>query len=85
MPLWLKRSIPIGFVLLIMIQIIRPARTNCPIDPTREISATFAVEPILASLPELERLSTKFQSLPIACSWRCAHIRDAARLHPSTD
>jgi len=50
--LWLKRSIIMGFVLLIVIQVIRPGRTNPSIDPTQEIAASMAVDPMVASILE---------------------------------
>jgi hypothetical protein len=50
MRLWLKRSISVGFVVLILIQIIRRARTNPPIDSKHEIAASLPVEPTLTSI-----------------------------------
>lgn len=45
MSLWLKRSILATVAVLVLIQIIRPARTNPAIDPAREIQANLTVDP----------------------------------------
>jgi hypothetical protein len=50
MLLWLKRLILVAVILLTMIQMFRPARTNPPIDPRREIGAHLAVDPVVSSL-----------------------------------
>ncbi len=50
MSVWLKRSIFVGFALFILIQVIRPAKTNPLIDPTHEISASVTVGPALSSI-----------------------------------
>jgi hypothetical protein len=47
---WLRRSILVAVILLVVVQIIRPARTNPPVDPKREIGAHLAAEPAVASL-----------------------------------
>ena len=47
---WAKRLIPVLLVLLLLIQVYQPARTNPPIDPKREIHANLAVDPAVASL-----------------------------------
>ena len=50
MLLWLKRLILAAVIVLVVIQIFRPARTNPPIDPRQEIGANLAVDPAVASI-----------------------------------
>jgi hypothetical protein len=47
---WIERIFVCGIILFIASQAIRPARTNPPIDPTREITARLAVDPAVASI-----------------------------------
>jgi hypothetical protein len=47
---WLKRLILPLVVLLLVIQVFRPARTNPPVDPQREMYANLAVDPAVAFL-----------------------------------
>lgn len=47
---WIKRSVVGAIILLVVIQVIRPARTNPSIDPTREITARLSVESSVASI-----------------------------------
>jgi hypothetical protein len=47
---WIKRIVGWGLLLFVVIQAIRPARTNPPIDPTREIAARLPVDPAVASI-----------------------------------
>jgi heme-binding protein len=47
---WLKRLILPLVVLLLVIQVFRPARTNPPVDPQREMHANLTVDPGVASL-----------------------------------
>ena len=37
-------------VFFVVIQVVRPARTNPPIDPSKEISAKVAVDPAVQSI-----------------------------------
>ena len=47
---WLKRLIPAALLLLGIIQIFQPARTNPPVDPHREIHASFQIDPAVANV-----------------------------------
>ena len=47
---WLKRSIPVALLLLAIIQIFQPARTNPPVDPNREIHASLHVDPAVSNV-----------------------------------
>ncbi len=47
---WLKRTILPLIGILLLIQVFRPARTNPPVDPKREIHANVAIDPAVASL-----------------------------------
>lgn len=42
---WLKRGILAGLIVLVVMQLFRPARTNPSTDPTRELQANVAVSP----------------------------------------
>lgn len=48
--LWMKRLLLPFLILLIAIQIFRPARTNPPVDPKREIHANVSVDPAVAAV-----------------------------------
>ncbi len=50
MLVWLKRLAIALLLVLVAIQIFRPARTNPQIDPKREIHANLAVDPAVASV-----------------------------------
>lgn len=45
---WLKWIIPSLIALLAVIQLVRPPRTNPPVDPKREIHSMVAVDPAIA-------------------------------------
>src|SRR5215475_15640323 len=45
---WLRNSIITGAAILAVIQVVRPARTNPPIDPKQEIHAKLNIEPTVA-------------------------------------
>lgn len=47
---WTKRLFVGGIVLFIVIQVIRPARTNPQIDPSREITERLAVDPAVSGI-----------------------------------
>jgi hypothetical protein len=47
---WLRNSIITGASILVVIQVVRPARTNPPIDPNQEIHAKLNVEPTVATI-----------------------------------
>jgi hypothetical protein len=47
---WAKRLVVGAAVVFVAIQLIRPARTNPPIDPAQEISAKISVDPAVASI-----------------------------------
>jgi hypothetical protein len=47
---WIKRIVVWGIVIFAVIQVIRPARTNPPIDPTREINTRLSVDPAVSSI-----------------------------------
>jgi hypothetical protein len=47
---WVKRIFFGGLLLFVVIQVIRPARTNPPIDPSREIGARLPVDPAVAGI-----------------------------------
>jgi hypothetical protein len=47
---WIQRLFVAGIVLFGAIQVVRPARTNPPIDPTREITARLSVDPAVSSI-----------------------------------
>ena len=49
---WIKRIVVAGIVFLVVGQAIRPARTNPPIDPSREITARLSVDPAVESIFE---------------------------------
>ncbi|HEX7288431.1 MAG TPA: heme-binding domain-containing protein [Candidatus Angelobacter sp.] len=44
---WLKRGSLALLALLVVIQVIRPARTNPPVDPKQEIQAVAPVDPVV--------------------------------------
>lgn len=50
MSLWLKRLVPAVLGVLILIQLIRLATVNPPIDPKKEIAARMTVEPMVQSI-----------------------------------
>jgi hypothetical protein len=50
MLLWVKRVTLASVVFLVVIQIFRPAISNPPVDPKREIHASLAVEPAVATV-----------------------------------
>jgi hypothetical protein len=50
MLVWLKRLAITLLLVLVTIQIFRPARTNLQIDPKREVHANLAVDPAVASV-----------------------------------
>jgi hypothetical protein len=50
MLLWIKRVTLAVVIFLIVIQIFRPATSNPPLDPKREIHANLAVEPAVATV-----------------------------------
>jgi hypothetical protein len=50
MPVWLKASLLAAIVVLALIQVFRPSRTNPPIDPQRDITATSDVTPAVAAI-----------------------------------
>ena len=50
MPSWLKRSLLILLVLAAASQLIRPARTNPPLNPQREIHATLPVDSVASGV-----------------------------------
>jgi Haem-binding domain len=50
MPTWLKRLVPILLILFIAMQLVRPAKTNPPVDPKMEIGAVLAVPPQVSSI-----------------------------------
>ena len=68
MLLWVKRVTLASVVFLVVIQIFRPAISNPPVDPKREIHASLAVEPAVATV------------LTRACRPRTA--RRSSALHP---
>lgn len=49
---WLKRALLVLVVLAAVMQAVRPARTNPPVDPSREITATHSVHPAVAATLE---------------------------------
>lgn len=49
MLVWMKRITVALLVVLVVIQIFHPARTNPPIDPKREIHSSLAVDPAVVS------------------------------------
>ena len=49
--LWIKRVMIAALIVLAASQVFRPARTNPPIDPKREIHSNFTVDkPVAATL-----------------------------------
>jgi len=48
--LWLKRVIPVGLVILFLIQLIRPSTVNPAIDTKLEIAANLTVDPAVQSI-----------------------------------
>jgi len=48
--LWLKRFVLGAVILLAMAQAFRPARTNPPVDPNREIGAALPIDPVVGSV-----------------------------------
>jgi hypothetical protein len=50
MLLWLKRLILAVVIVLAVIQVFRPARTNPPVDPKREIHTNLSVDPAVPSV-----------------------------------
>ena len=48
--IWLKRVVIALILLFAVSQIVRPSRTNPPIDPQREIHAVLPVDPAVASI-----------------------------------
>jgi hypothetical protein len=49
---WLKRFVLAAAILLAMAQAFRPAKTNPPVDPKREIGATLPLDPVVGSVLE---------------------------------
>src|SRR5690349_15617405 len=47
--LWIKRLMLAGLIVLAVSQVFRPARTNPPIDPKREISSNLSVDTHVAA------------------------------------
>lgn len=47
---WIKRLVSVLAVLLVLIQFVRPARTNPPVDPARTIEANTQVTPEIAAI-----------------------------------
>lgn len=47
---WIKRVAFAAVILLVVIQIFRPALSNPPVDPKREIHSNLAVEPAVATV-----------------------------------
>jgi hypothetical protein len=47
---WIKRGLIGLVVFLVVIQVVRPSRTNPPIDPSKEISAKMTVDPAVQSI-----------------------------------
>ena len=50
MLVWLKRLALAAAIVLVVIQVFRPVKTNPPLDPKREIYATVEVEPAAATV-----------------------------------
>jgi hypothetical protein len=47
---WLKQSVLAALHIFAVAQVFRPARTNPPIDPEREIGATLSMDPKVGSV-----------------------------------
>jgi hypothetical protein len=47
---WITRIVVAGIILFVASQAIRPARTNPPIDPSRELTARLTVDPAVATI-----------------------------------
>jgi hypothetical protein len=47
---WLKRLALAAVIVLVVIQVFRPVNTNPPLDPKRDIHATVALEPAVATV-----------------------------------
>lgn len=75
--LWVKRSVPVAVLLLVIIQIFQPTRTNPPVDPSREIHANMAVDSKVASI--FMRSCNDCHSNPTTWPWY-SHVAPASWL-----